>query len=115
MEALISSADAVGTCVICFPEVIATLCRCEQERRITRREYISTKSILMMDMADMDLVQLTDSVMDRTVHLLERIPLKASDALHIASALEWEADAFVSADKRQRECARRAGLKCIVV
>jgi predicted nucleic acid-binding protein len=33
------------------------------------------------------------------------------DALHIACAIEWGADVFLSADARQLAAARRAGLK----
>jgi predicted nucleic acid-binding protein len=33
------------------------------------------------------------------------------DALHIACALEWGAEVFVSADARQLAAARRAGLR----
>ena len=34
----------------------------------------------------------------------------AADALHVACALHWEAELFVSADKRQADAARKAGL-----
>jgi len=32
------------------------------------------------------------------------------DAIHVACALEWQADLFVTSDRRQFEAARNAGL-----
>jgi predicted nucleic acid-binding protein len=37
------------------------------------------------------------------------------DALHIGCALEWEAELFVSSDKRQILAAKKAGLKVVSV
>jgi hypothetical protein len=36
--------------------------------------------------------------------------VRALDTLHIAAALEWSADLFVSADDRQLHAAEQAGL-----
>jgi hypothetical protein len=38
--------------------------------------------------------------------------LRAMDALHIACALEWKADLFITSDKKQLDAAMQAGLQC---
>jgi predicted nucleic acid-binding protein len=37
------------------------------------------------------------------------------DALHVASAIAWKADLFVTSDKRQFQAAKKAKLKCRLV
>jgi len=115
LQELFISSDAVGTCVLGLVEVVSAFCRHEREGRITRKDYRTTKAHLAMDMADMDVVQFTGAVVERAIRLLEGSDLKASDALHIAAAVEWQADRFVSADKKQLEAARGVGLHCIAV
>ena len=63
------------------------------------------------DVRDADIVNLTASVVSSTIAVLEASPVRALDALHVACALEWGADLFVSSDKRQLNAAKRAGLK----
>ena len=41
---------------------------------------------------------------------VERHPLRALDALHAGSAIVYQPDLFVSADRRQTEAADREGL-----
>jgi hypothetical protein len=112
---LLDSAKQVGISSLCLVEVIAVLCRCERERRITRSEYLTAKSNVVVGITDMDCVQVTPEVVDRAIRVLELIPLRAADALHVASAIEWGAQVFISADRKQLEAARRAGLACKAV
>jgi hypothetical protein len=43
--------------------------------------------------------------------LLENNVLHALDALHVACALEWQADRFVTSDRRQFTAAMNTGLR----
>jgi hypothetical protein len=56
------------------------------------------------------LIQLVDEVQLLAIQLLEANPLRASGAIHVASALLWRADAFVSSDARQCAAAKASGL-----
>jgi len=60
---------------------------------------------------DANIINLTTSVVASAITVLEASPVRTSDALHIACALEWEAELFASYDKRQLSAAKRAGLK----
>ena len=111
VEALCAQADALGLSVICLPEVASALYRRLRERLLTTGQYRLAKQRLVDDVRDADIIQLAPSVVGSAIHILEESPVRAMDALHIACALEWGADVFVSADKRQMAAARRAGLK----
>jgi predicted nucleic acid-binding protein len=97
--------------MICVPEIISALNRRRREGSLTRGQYGTAKTRLVEDARDADIVQLTASVIGTSVAVLEASPVRAMDALHVACAVEWGAEMFVSADKRQLLAARRAGLK----
>ena len=111
VEAACAEATELGLSVLCVPEIVSALNRRRRERNLTRSQYDSVKRRLVEDVRDADIVNLTTSVVGLSVAVLEASPVRALDALHIACALEWEADLFVSSDNRQLAAARRAGLK----
>lgn len=111
VEEILSSASSLGVSVISLLEVVSALCRRRRERKLSHQQYLKAKQALFEDIEDASLVNVTDQVMARSVELLERWPLRSSDALHIASAAEWSAELFVSADERQCAAARGYGLQ----
>jgi uncharacterized protein len=111
VEEILSSASSLGVSVICLSEVVSALCRRRRERKLSPQQYLRAKRSLFEDIEDSSLIRVTDQVVARAVELLERWPLRSSDSLHIASAAEWSAELFVSADERQCGAARGYGLK----
>ena len=111
LEEVLSSASSLGVSVICVSEVVSALCRRRRERNLSAQEYVKAKQALFEDIEDSSVVSITDQVVARAVELLERWPLRSSDALHVASAAEWSAELFVSADERQCVAARAYGLQ----
>jgi len=63
----------------------------------------------------MSVCNITIPVVLRAVDLLEKHPLRTLDALHVACALEWRADLFVSSDRRQISAAAESGLRILRV
>ncbi len=112
---LCQQADSLVVSVICLPELISTLSRLLREKKITKADYRRLKGDAMMDLADIDICQITSDVLASTVLLLETNPLRAMDALHVSCAVAVVADTFASADYRQLAAARRAGLKIVDV
>lgn len=55
------------------------------------------------------LFNVVPEVILKAITLLEKYNLKTLDSLHIASAIIWKAELFVSADKRQIVAAKKAG------
>jgi predicted nucleic acid-binding protein len=93
-----------------MPEVLSALNRLQRERVLSDAEYESAKSRVLTDLADLTIVGLTERVFRQTVICLEQAPLRASDAIHVASAIELKVDLFVSADQRQCDAAEAMGL-----
>ena len=112
---LCQRADNLVVSVVCLPELISTLSRLLREKKVTKADYRKLKGDAMMDLADIDICQITPDVLALAVSLLETNPLRAMDALHVACAIAVEADIFASADYRQLAAARKAGLKLVDV
>lgn len=111
VEDICAQANELGLSTLCMPEVVSALNRRLRERLLAPSQYRQAKQRLLDDVRDADIIQLTPSVVGSAIQVLEASPVRAMDALHIACALEWGADIFVSADTRQLAAARRAGLK----
>ncbi len=110
VETVCAEASTLGLSVLSVPEIVSALNRRRRERTLTRTQYDTAKHRLVDDVRDADIVNLTASVIGSSITILEANTLRTLDALHVACALEWGADLFVSSDKRQLAAARRAGL-----
>ena len=111
VEEILVSALSLGVSMVSVPEIVSALCRRRRERKLAQQQYLKAKQALFEDLGDSSIVNITDQVVARAVELLERWPLRSSDSLQVASAAEWAADLFVSADKRQCAAARGYGLR----
>jgi hypothetical protein len=109
--ALCAEADDVIVSIIALPEVVSTLNRLRREGRLSDSEYATMKHDVVADLAEATTIELTASIVGEALTCLERSRLRASDALHIASALEADPGLFLTGDRRQREGATEAGLK----
>jgi len=111
VEAILSSASALGVSVLCLSEIISALCRRRHEGKLSRQQYLEAKRALFSDIEDASVVAITDQVVGRAVELLEHWPLRCSDSLQVACATEWSAQLFVSADGRQCTAAKAYGVR----
>ncbi|MDI6715970.1 MAG: type II toxin-antitoxin system VapC family toxin [Actinomycetota bacterium] len=108
---LLSHASQLGICIILVPEIVSALNRRLREGILTSNNYRRIKMQLLNDVNDATVLHITSAVIAHSVKLLERNKLRTLDALHIACALEWKADVFVTADRRQLTAAANAGLQ----
>ena len=113
--ALCDSATEIGLSGIALAEIVSAFCRLKREGNITDRQYNQLKSLLLADIEDAVICDLTPTVLAKTVIFLEDNVLRGMDAIDIGSAMALKADVFVSADKRQIEAATNAGLKVQIV
>lgn len=113
--ALCEKADSLAVSVICLPEILSALTRLTRERKLTPAQYNKLKVDVVSDIGDADICEITTEVLNNVVHLLESNPLRAMDAIHIACAMAYQADYFVSAVQRQIVAARKARLKVMAV
>jgi uncharacterized protein len=110
LERFLGKASELAFSVILVPEIISSLNRRLRERILTIADYRAIKKQLMDDVTDATALQITPSVISRSVKLLEKNVLRTLDSLHIASALEWRADLFITSDRRQFAAAKNSGL-----
>jgi len=114
-EKICSEATTLGVSSICLPEIISALCRLRRQSVITGNQYEHAKQALLKDLEDALICNITPSVIKQSIHILETNRVRTLDALHVACALEFEAEAFVSSDIQQLSAAKRAGLKALKV
>ena len=112
LDDLFQHASDLALSVILLPELVAGLNQRLREGVLTARGYRESRKQLLSDVRDATVLQLTPAVMARSVKLLEGNALRAMGAFHIACALEWQADLFITSDKKQFEAALNSGLRC---
>ncbi|MCP4667599.1 MAG: type II toxin-antitoxin system VapC family toxin [Deltaproteobacteria bacterium] len=110
IDVILQRASELALCIILAPEIISGLNRCLREGFLKANDYGKAKRQLLKDVRDATVLQITPAVISHSVKLLENNVLRAMDAFHIACALEWQADLFVTADRRQLRAAKKAGL-----
>lgn len=115
VDAILQNATQLGLSALCVPEIVSALNRRVREGVLPQAGYEQAKTQLAADVGDARLLQLTPDVVATAVSLLEQITLRALDALHVAGALVWQADLFVTADRRQFATAQQAGLNAQLV
>jgi uncharacterized protein len=115
VDAMCAAATALALSVVCIPEILSALNRRVREGNLSPEQYVEAKTRFSEDVADATIVNLTPPVLARCTAILEQSPVRAVDALHIACAVAWEAELFVSADKRQIAAASKAGLRTRLV
>jgi predicted nucleic acid-binding protein len=100
---------------IALPEIISAFCRLQREKQITPLQYRHLKAMLMADVVDAAICDLTPEVMRHSIITLENNTLRGMYAIHIGSALALNADVFISSDAGQCVSAERAGLRIVQV
>ena len=111
VEDICMASTSMGLCIICIPEIISAFNHKLREKSISRNDYDMMKNRLNAEIKDAIILNITPAVVQKSISLLELNRLRAMDALHIACAIEWNTDLFVSADHRQIKAAKNYGLK----
>lgn len=111
VDDLCRATDRLALISICVPEIISALNRSIREKAVSKADYVTIKGCLLDDVRDVEIVNVTDDVVAQSMLILEQNPVRAMDSLHIACALAWRADLFITADKDQAKAAQKHGLK----
>lgn len=104
-------ATEIGLSAVALPEIVSAFCCLRREGRIDETQYRQLKTLLLADIEDAAICDLTPVVLAQSITSLETNVLRGMDAIHIGSAVALQADVFISSDKRQRDAAVRAGLR----
>ncbi len=100
---------------IALPEIVSALCRLQREGRVSDSQYRHLKALLLADVEDAAICDLTPMVLAQAIASLEANVLRGMDAIHIGSALVLEAELFVTSDQRQLVAAQSCGLRAVSV
>lgn len=111
VEQLCTDATSLGVSILCAPEIISALNRLVREGTLSPSQYREAKTCLSSEIADATIVNLVPDVIAEAIKILETNAVRAMDALHVACAIKWNAEIFVSSDDRQLSAARKAKLR----
>lgn len=111
IDDICQEASEVGLSIICFPEILSALNRKVRDKSISNKNYTIAKNRLSEELSDIEIINITPKVVAKAALLLETNPLRAMDAMHVACAIEWDADLFVTSDRRQADAAKNAKLR----
>ncbi|MES9859061.1 MAG: type II toxin-antitoxin system VapC family toxin [Sedimenticola sp.] len=104
-------ASMLGLSIICLPEMMSALNRKVREGNLSEENYYNVKEQIIEDIEDIQIINLTPKVVEGSIFLLENNKLRSLDALHLSCALTWDAELFISSDKRQIQAAENSGLE----
>jgi predicted nucleic acid-binding protein len=96
---------------IALAEIVSAFCRLHREGKITDTQYRQLKTLLLADIEDVAIGDLTPAVQAQAILSLEKNALRGMDAIHIGTAVVLKADIFISSDQRQLDAAARMGLR----
>ena len=108
-------ASEIGLSGIALPEMVSAFCSLRREGKISEIQYRQLKSLLLADIEDAAICDLSPAVLGQAISALENNVLRGMDAIHIGSAVALHADVFVTSDQRQLAAAAQAGLRAIAV
>jgi predicted nucleic acid-binding protein len=101
-------------------EILSALSRRRTAGELTQRDFLAIRARLHKDRAYWELVEAGAIVLSQAEDLVQKTGLRTLDALHVASALTFQAASgltipFITADVRQREAAETLALNLIWV
>jgi predicted nucleic acid-binding protein len=115
LDNILAEATQAAISLIAPAEIISALSRLRRESLLSPGRYGQIKNALLGDIEDMTICNIIVPVIEKAIALLETHPVRTLDALHVACALEWEAELFVSSDRRQIAAALKSGLRVRMV
>lgn len=106
-----ASGDQIVLSALSFPEVVSALKRMQLEHRLGEDAFFLLKKDFSSDLEEALVENIDLGVLRDSEACIEKTGLKASDAIHLATALRSRVDLFVTADLRQAKAASSLGLK----
>lgn len=103
-------ADTLAAAALVTVEARAALAAAVRGHRLTPAQHRRARSGLVELVDELNIVQITEDLIDRASDLAEREALRGYDAIHLAAALTVQADVLTSADTDLCEAADRQGL-----
>jgi predicted nucleic acid-binding protein len=108
------SASQIATSVVAYAETRIALARALREGRLDRRGFATARGKFEIEWSAIGAIDVTDEILGESGDLGDLYPIRAFDAIHLASAKQVRALArnevgFSSADGRLRDAAVAEG------
>lgn len=103
-------ADALASVILVVVEARAALASAVRNRRLTLRQLHQAKVVLDTLVEELNLVEVSEELINIAAQLAEDEALRGYDAVHLAAALFIGAPILTSADDDLCEAANRRGL-----
>jgi predicted nucleic acid-binding protein len=106
---------------ITLVEVLSALSRKKRDGELSENNFATTLNRIRSERDQWELVEVGEPVLNRAQEIVQgNVPVRALDAIHIASLVTFEAAAgvsvpFITADGRQRDAAKQMKLDVIWV
>jgi predicted nucleic acid-binding protein len=115
VSSMIGSGEPIGTAKIAYAEIFWGLARRRRASELSESDYSLACQRFETDWSFYLRVDLLDEILSLARRLIERYPLRAFDAIHLASAMTLgraveETVTFVAADPRLLHAAEGEGL-----
>ena len=115
VSSMVGSGEPIGTAKIAYPEIFSGLARKRRASELSESDYALACQRFETDWSSYLRVDLLDEILTLARRLIERYPLRAFDAIHLASAMTLvravdETVTFVAADARLLHAAAGEGL-----
>jgi len=101
-------------------ELMSALCRRLASGELAKRDFTEIRARMLRDRATWELVEVTPLVLSQAENLVQQASLRTLDALHVATALAFQAESgirvpFITGDDRQRQASEQLELDVVWV
>lgn len=107
---LSAQAQVLVVAAHCRTEIASALNRQRHDGVLNDTDYAHILDVVQRDFGAFDVVPIDRRVEGFAISAMQRARLRGMDALHIGSAQAAAVELFVTADRRQADAARNAGL-----
>ncbi|OGQ34089.1 MAG: hypothetical protein A3F16_08915 [Deltaproteobacteria bacterium RIFCSPHIGHO2_12_FULL_43_9] len=108
---ILRTAEEIFTSILSTPELLSAFNRLRRSKHLSNSLYETIKRELHDDISHLNIIEISNDVVTKTIECLETASIRASDAIHISSAMITACNYFISSDKKQAEAAKSLGLK----
>lgn len=115
VQALLHTATDVVLAVHTKVEIASSFCRELRDQAITQAQHAQAIDAIEADFTDFEVRPLNAEIEAYAIAVMQRIRLRAMDALHIGTAQQARVNLFVTADRKQAQAAQAVGLKTELV
>ncbi|MBF0569786.1 MAG: type II toxin-antitoxin system VapC family toxin [Candidatus Omnitrophica bacterium] len=106
VERLLGDAGDVAFSPLVRVEVFHVLRRHRLEGRLTLAAFRLIWPQIEQDLRAAHIVPWSADVEAESIRVLDRFTLRSLDAIHVGAAVLWDADGFLTADKKLMSCAK---------